>query len=231
LENGPYYLWVRLQGVSQPLQSVPLQMPEGWSISAPSIAWSPDGTRITAAWDAVFSGPTVSQNEHRIFVYEWNVTDGVLGTPESARDWNRDQREAVISIGYLSETVQAVSTTRYLYRITANGLLQSILPAEVAGLSLATIGPEPAAAVFGAKPPHLMLVTDAGGAHAPGAGDKGTAIAFSVNPHRRAALGINGEGFRLYRIEVVQGALQLIEDLTIPATQPGTAVVFRPAGY
>ncbi|MEM9291674.1 MAG: hypothetical protein AAGD01_08335 [Acidobacteriota bacterium] len=228
--NGPYYLWVRLQGVSQPLQSVPLQMPAGWSISAPSIAWSPDGSRITAAFDAVFSAATVSQNEHRLFVYEWDVTDGALGAPELAQDWNRDRREAVLSVGYLGDDLRAVSTTNALYRITPNGLLQAILPSQLGALSLAVIGPEPAAAVFGAQPPRLSLVTEGAVGQAAGPGVKGTAIAFAVDPHRRAALGIGDEGYRLYLIEVTQSQLTLSQDITIPTTGAARAIAFRPSG-
>lgn len=226
--NGPYFVWARLQGESQPLQSNPIQLLQGWTLTAPSIAWSPDGTRILAAMDAVYSAPLMSQNEHRLFVYEWDVTDGALGSPETTLDWNRDKREIVLDTGYVSDQVRLLATSRGLYRITGNGLLQPIAPSEVSGLTLATIGPEPAAAFFGGATPHLALFSDAGVTHAPDSEGKGTAVAFSVNPYRRAAVGLPGVGFRLYRIEVAQSGLTLQDDAVIPAANPGPAVKFRP---
>lgn len=227
--NGPYLVWARLQGSSQPLQSIPIQLPQGWTLTAPSIAWSPDGTRILAALDAVYSAPLVSQNEHRLFVYEWDVTDGVLGSPETTLNWTRDHREIVLDIAYVSAQVRLLATSRGLFRITGNALLQPIASSEVSGLTLAAIGPEPATAVFGGATPHLALVSDAGVTHAPDSEGKGTAVAFSVNPYRRAAVGLPGVGFRLYRIAVAQSGIALQEDAVIPAADPGPAVKFRPA--
>ena len=85
---------------------------ENGQISLPKVTWSPDGTRVTAAYDV-----RQPDDSHWLYLREWTISGGQMSEPPVIRGWEVAPHEELIDVAYVASNLRILSTTKGLWRL------------------------------------------------------------------------------------------------------------------
>lgn len=227
--NGPYRVTVRLQEANATVHTPDFVMPQEWSITAPRIAWSADGTRLLTAYSATFLG---TPTERRLRIAEWIVAPEGLTPAYPPLDWETSDAPGIRTlheVGLLGDSTRLLLTNAGLFRYSLEDI--SLVQAVDQGMPVAAFPNPMAGAAAFASGAGVGLAGDVGVVvePQPPTGAKATDIALSV-AMRLMAVAYSDGRIVLHRIDASGGAVTLPQDRTLTTQQPPRAVAFRPLG-
>jgi len=121
--------------------------PAGLRISRPLIAWSPDGTKISAT----FTDPASAVNQYGLWVSEWNVVDNKIVLPPNGMYQmrpNLQKRESIREMVYQDGDWRVIGTNATITRAIKRTGIEQMVPICVAENADMDLTPDGKSAVY-----------------------------------------------------------------------------------